>query len=145
MLSAVDRRAPESALRADLVATLEAALPLAHMGVGSPEEAVQRQVLSMALRTLAAWLHEQSVRLADPTPVEKHRPTRTPWPLTRREREVVAGIARGLSNRDIAGELVITVSTTERHVANILTKLGMRSRAQVAVWAVEHGLGGSNR
>jgi DNA-binding NarL/FixJ family response regulator len=35
---------------------------------------------------------------------------------------------------------VIAVGTTERHVANILNKLGMRSRSQIAAWAVEHGL-----
>jgi class 3 adenylate cyclase/DNA-binding CsgD family transcriptional regulator len=60
--------------------------------------------------------------------------------LSRREREVATLLARGLSNREIAAELSISVSTAERHVANILTKLGYHSRAQVAAWAVEHGL-----
>jgi DNA-binding CsgD family transcriptional regulator len=61
-------------------------------------------------------------------------------PLSERERDVVALIARGYSNREIAGELVIAEATAVRHVANILGKLGLRSRAQVAVWAVERGL-----
>jgi DNA-binding NarL/FixJ family response regulator len=43
-------------------------------------------------------------------------------------------IARGLTNRAIADELVISQATVARHVANILTKLGFTSRAQVAAW-----------
>jgi non-specific serine/threonine protein kinase len=61
-------------------------------------------------------------------------------PLTQREEQVAALIARGCSNRQLAEELVIATSTAERHVANILSKLGLGSRAQIAVWAVEHGL-----
>jgi predicted ATPase/DNA-binding CsgD family transcriptional regulator len=55
--------------------------------------------------------------------------------LTAREHEVVDLLAAGLSNRDIARELVISPATAARHVANILGKLGFRSRSQVAVWA----------
>jgi non-specific serine/threonine protein kinase len=55
--------------------------------------------------------------------------------LTPREREIAALIARGYSNRSIADELVIATGTAERHVANILAKLNMRSRAEVAAWA----------
>ena len=61
-------------------------------------------------------------------------------PLSEREQAVAALIARGCSNREIAQELVIADATAVRHVANILNKLGFRSRAQVAVWAVERGL-----
>jgi DNA-binding NarL/FixJ family response regulator len=61
--------------------------------------------------------------------------------LTAREREIALLIARGLSNRGIADELVISPATVARHVTNILTKLGFASRAQVAAWAVDH-LGG---
>jgi non-specific serine/threonine protein kinase len=60
--------------------------------------------------------------------------------LTRREREVAALIARGSTNREIAAQLVIAEGTAERHVGNVLSKLGLRSRAHVAAWAVEHGL-----
>lgn len=59
-------------------------------------------------------------------------------PLTAREREVAALIAEGLSNREIAGRLVIAERTAEGHVQSILNKLAFNSRAQVAVWAVEH-------
>jgi DNA-binding CsgD family transcriptional regulator len=61
-------------------------------------------------------------------------------PLTPREREVAALIAQGLSNRQVAEALVITELTAETHVRNILGKLGVRSRARVAVWAAEQGL-----
>jgi DNA-binding CsgD family transcriptional regulator len=60
--------------------------------------------------------------------------------LTSREREVAALLARGMSNREIAAALVITENTAEVHVKHILGKLGLKSRAQVASWAVAHSL-----
>ena len=63
--------------------------------------------------------------------------TASTGPLTEREQQVVALIVRGCTNREIAEELVVAEGTAVRHVANILNKLGLRSRAQVAVWAVE--------
>jgi non-specific serine/threonine protein kinase len=63
--------------------------------------------------------------------------------LSRREREVTALIARGLSNREISAELLITQKTVGNHIDHIMTKLGLRSRTRIAVWAIEHGLGGS--
>jgi len=65
-------------------------------------------------------------------------PVTPPSTLTAREREIVLLVARGLSNRGIADELVISPATVARHVTNILTKLGFSSRAQVAAWAVEN-------
>ena len=59
----------------------------------------------------------------------------SPGGLTPRERQIVALIVRGRSNRAIAEELVISPATAARHVANILLKLGYSSRAQVAAWA----------
>jgi predicted ATPase/DNA-binding CsgD family transcriptional regulator len=59
----------------------------------------------------------------------------SPAGLTPRERQIVALIVRGRSNRAIAEELVISPATAARHVANILLKLGFNSRAQVAAWA----------
>ena len=68
------------------------------------------------------------------------KPVLTAVPLSHREREVATLVALGLSNRQIAEELVIAESTVERHVANILSKLAFHSRAQIAVWTVEQGL-----
>jgi len=60
--------------------------------------------------------------------------------LTTREREVAALIAQGKSTREIAEVLVVGERTVESHVANIMFKLGVHSRSQIAVWAVEKGL-----
>jgi predicted ATPase len=60
--------------------------------------------------------------------------------LSDRERAVVALIAGGRSNRQIADELVITKKTAEAHVSHILTKLGLCSRVQIATWCLEQGL-----
>jgi DNA-binding CsgD family transcriptional regulator len=61
--------------------------------------------------------------------------------LTPRELEVVSLLAVGMTNGQIADRLVITRSTAEVHVKRILSKLGLKSRWQVAVWATERGLG----
>jgi DNA-binding NarL/FixJ family response regulator len=60
--------------------------------------------------------------------------------LSPREREVAMLIGRGLSNRQIADDLSISIATVERHTANIFNKLGVHSRVQVAVWAVSKQL-----
>src|SRR5262249_52945194 len=61
-------------------------------------------------------------------------------PLTEREKEVLMLVAKGASNKDIAAELFITERTARTHVSNILGKLGVTSRTQAALWAVENKL-----
>jgi DNA-binding NarL/FixJ family response regulator len=60
--------------------------------------------------------------------------------ITRRQREVAVLIARGLSNAEIAQQLVLTPGTVANHVEAILRRLALRSRTSIAVWAVEQGL-----
>jgi pimeloyl-ACP methyl ester carboxylesterase/DNA-binding CsgD family transcriptional regulator len=60
--------------------------------------------------------------------------------LSTREREVAVLVAQGLTNKEIAERLVVAPATAERHVANIMAKLGYRSRSQIAAWVVEQRL-----
>jgi len=61
-------------------------------------------------------------------------------PLTHREQQVVKLVAEGFSSREIAGTLVISEKTVERHRANALAKLGMRDRVDLTRYAIRHGL-----
>jgi NarL family two-component system response regulator LiaR len=64
----------------------------------------------------------------------------TPDPLTDREVEVIQLVAKGLSNRDIAGRLVVTEATVRAHVSNILSKLHLANRVQATIYALQEGL-----
>jgi non-specific serine/threonine protein kinase len=68
------------------------------------------------------------------------RPAVSNNPLTPREQEVTSLIGRGLSNRQIAQQLVITPRTVAAHIEHILDKLGFRSRLQIGLWADHHQL-----
>ena len=61
--------------------------------------------------------------------------------LTARERDVLGQIADGVTNRQIASRLGISERTARTHVSSILAKLGLASRTQAALWALQHGLG----
>ncbi|WP_033337404.1 response regulator [Catenuloplanes japonicus] len=68
-----------------------------------------------------------------PSPVPADRPS-----LTERESELVRKVAGGLTNREIAADLFVSLSTVKAHLANIQTKLGLRNRVEVAAWAWEN-------
>jgi non-specific serine/threonine protein kinase len=97
----------------------------------------------------AAWVQGRSTPFEDlatfaltavsTTPTE-HAPDQTHGLLTPREREVAILLARGHTNRRIAGELTISRRTADTHVRNILRKLECSSRSEVAAWAAGHGL-----
>ncbi len=77
-------------------------------------------------------------QLADPE-ASTQRPAGTdPTVLTRRERQTLAWLARGVSNKEIARALNLAESTVKVHVQSILRKLGLSSRVQAAIYAIEH-------
>jgi DNA-binding NarL/FixJ family response regulator len=101
-----------------------------------------------AIRRLAAGqgLVDQSVTRRVITEFARRRPT-TPPPLgdsastlTAREAEIVRLLARGLSNAEIAAELVVEVSTVKSHLGRAMTKIGARDRVQTVIWAYRTGL-----
>ena len=100
----------------------------------------------------AAWVEGQAMtfgqaieyalsekEFAPPTTplLEEPQTDKPPVTLTRREKEIATLLARGLTNRQIASELSISVYTVATHVRRILKKLGLSSRAQVAAWIAE--------
>ena len=58
-------------------------------------------------------------------------------PLTDREEQVLAAVARGRTNSEIAQELYITLSTVKTHITSLMAKLGARNRVEIAIWAYE--------
>jgi non-specific serine/threonine protein kinase len=110
-------------------------------------QALQAEVAALAWQHGRAMSAERAVALAlepvaarAPEPVQTSAADAEVAQLTPREREVVVLVARGLTNRQIAGVLVIAERTADVHVSNILNKLGLTSRAQLAAWVVRHGL-----
>lgn len=93
---------------------------------------VTRAVIERAVaeRTAIAPASAPLARPASPGPLT---------PLTEREAEVLGLVARGLSNDEIAAELVVSRATVKTHVSAVLAKLGLRDRVQAVVWAHEHG------
>lgn len=88
----------------------------------------------------AAVRVETAIRLEAAGPLPRPpvgRSLRKPWTLTGREQEVARLIAQGYTNRQIADHLRISERTADTHVQNILNRLGLVSRAQVAAWVVE--------
>jgi DNA-binding CsgD family transcriptional regulator len=114
------------------------------MGLVVSQRSGQLQQLSGDNRDLAQRLSEATTLLAD---AQRRQASGAPAPtpdglatLTTRELDVTRAIATGMSNAEIADELVISEWTVKTHVASILRKLGLRDRTQVAVAAYQSGL-----
>jgi two-component system, NarL family, response regulator LiaR len=101
---------------------------------------VDVEELTRAIRTVhngQPYLHPEATRhLLQATA----HPDLAPDRLTSREQEVLALVARGLTNRQIADSLAISEKTVSVHVSNMLSKLGLASRTQAALYAVRIGL-----
>ncbi|MFC4159054.1 response regulator [Chitinimonas lacunae] len=107
--------------------TLTAAIRRAHSG--------QPVIADTMTAKLVQQFRAQPATGSPPPSSERDR-------LTAREREIVQCLARGESNKEIARHLDVAESTVKIHVQNILKKLNLTSRVQVAVYAVEHKMGG---
>jgi DNA-binding CsgD family transcriptional regulator/Flp pilus assembly protein TadD len=103
-------------------------------------EGLAAPIPDTALR--AHFLHQATALLPHQKPLSPRRASKRAFGgLTEREREVAALIAQGKSNREVAVKLVVNSRTIEKHIENILSKLGFTSRTQIALWATEKGLG----
>jgi non-specific serine/threonine protein kinase len=140
--SGVERRAREANIDAVRNAMSDVAFATAWAaGRGLPLETAVEEALNAARQVQA----NLAPRTKDVPPTEPFVPIDAAIPLrpdrlTPREMETAALVARGLTNRQIAAELVITERTAAAHVGHILGKLGLTSRTQIAIWATEQGL-----
>jgi DNA-binding NarL/FixJ family response regulator len=112
-------------------------LPVVRAGAaGYLYKDVDPQALVQAIRAV----HDGHMLFAQEAAEAMLVPDERPVALTEREREVLAQIALGRSNREIARALVVSEKTVKTHVSSILSKLGLQDRTQAAVYAVRHGL-----
>lgn len=112
---------------------LSHARALARVGAMVRAKAEARAALATAARLGMRPLREESADLL--AELDRGAPK-----LSGRETEVAQMLAGGLSNREIAGALILSERTVESHVKHIMDKLGFKSRSQIAAWAVEEGL-----
>lgn len=113
--------------RGYLLKNIDAAFLVTAIQRAAAGESVMREAMTTKL------MQQFRAGAATPPPSDEAR-------LTPREREILACLARGESNKEIARRLDLAESTVKIHVQNILKKLGLSSRVQAAVYAVEHGL-----
>jgi DNA-binding CsgD family transcriptional regulator len=141
------RKAEAQGLRA-IQAIVEHDEALALMRGGSPDRARIAALVDVALGAFqsmamnewserAALLRESLSEPAAPAPAE---PESYPAGLTLREVEVLRLLAAGRTNQEIAGALVLSVRTVERHIANIYAKTGVHSRVEAAAFAMDSGI-----
>ncbi len=104
-----------------------------------PEQLVDAVRSAAAGDALLAPEVTRAVIAAAVAPRDEAVPSGPPPGLTEREGEVLALVARGLTNDEIAAELFLGRATVKTHVSNLLAKLGLRDRVQAVVYAHEHG------
>lgn len=107
----------------------------------SPEQLIQAvQVLARGDALLAPDVTRRVIARFAAEPGRRAVPPTVAPELTPRENEVVALVARGLTNAEIAADLVVGEATVKTHVSNLLFKIGVRDRTQLVVWSYEHGV-----
>jgi predicted ATPase/DNA-binding CsgD family transcriptional regulator len=143
---ALTLRAAADAAWAAIPATPRPALRGHHdAALATARDAVPDSAVAAAITEGAAMSQAQAIACALGEPARPRARAGTgpaaphPGRLTRREQDVAALVARGLSNNEIAGELVISARTVETHVQHIMDKLGVGTRAQIAAWSAAAG------
>ena len=128
-----------SELPRPVLASLRLALASAQLACGERVAALAtvRQIVDVDLANWPGWRRDRAEALLRRL---EGSSTRSEGELTAREREVAALIAEGLTNGQLAERLYISPKTAAVHVSNILMKLGLSGRAEVAAWAVRHGV-----
>jgi NarL family two-component system response regulator LiaR len=102
---------------------------------------VSAEELAEAIRAAAAGTPTLAPEAAEALIQATRQPTKKPgFDLTAREREVLSLMANGLNNKQIAGDLFVSVSTTKFHVSSILSKLGVSSRTEAVSYALKNNL-----
>jgi predicted ATPase/DNA-binding CsgD family transcriptional regulator len=140
---------PRLAMR--LIGATEAVADAGQFTIPKPVRATQERWLAPARKALGPSAHkyvddgrrlsaEEAVALALANPPDEPSGRGPGLDLSRREREVATLVAGGLTNREVAERLHLSVRTVDVHVDHILTKLGFRTRTQLAAWAYEEGL-----
>ncbi|MBF4767675.1 hypothetical protein ISU10_07840 [Nocardioides agariphilus] len=119
---------------------------VAYLDSSVPDELRQQlaaEMATMGMDRVNRWAQEVARRLAGhrpPGPLQPSRPTEASAGLTPREGEVLAALATGRTNREIADQLGMSAKTVMHHSVAIYRKLGVRGRAAATAWAYEHGL-----
>ena len=130
-------------LRESALAEVAAALPRASLRLleGKTTGPFTHEDWEPAALALEEFLDAPDVEAPSPLVAHVEPPQAT---LTPREREVLALVAVGQRNRDIAERLAISSATVTRHVSNILTKTGCSNRTELGRYATDHGLAGDS-
>jgi DNA-binding NarL/FixJ family response regulator len=109
-------------------------------GAGEIREALQRVTHGQAAIDPAIQHHLVSAIVTGPATAPAEHAPQLPAGLTQREAEVLALIAQGLSNLEIADRLVVSETTVKSHINHLFAKTGVRDRAQAVTYAYRHGL-----
>ena len=131
--------APETAMLVLLGETDTSTLPSHATGLLTKDETLT--TLMIAIQQVAHGRQYLSPALAQASHSDKINVLQANLEtLTSRERELLVLLSEGLSNRDIADQLSLSTRTVEGHLANLYTKLGVRSRIQAALIAIRHNI-----
>lgn len=97
-------------------------------------------IVAVAFMALGAWVSVKLIRRPDPAPYEFNRQAQESLGLSERELEVLALIASGQTNKEIARRLEVSPNTVKTHIGNLFEKLGAQRRTEAVLKARELGL-----